>query len=145
MSVFCFEELDGRIGLLTFDTPGRPVNTLGRAIMEELAGHVTELEKRGDLNGLLLISGKPGQFIAGADLNELGALATATRDEVLEAVGAGHALFSRLSHLPFPTVALVDGACMGGGTELILSCDERIVSNGKTKIALPEVNVGLIP
>ncbi len=145
MSVFCFEELDGQIGLLTFDTPGRPVNTLGRAIMEELAGHVTELEKRGDLNGLLLISGKPGQFIAGADLNELGALATATRDEVLEAVGAGHALFSRLSHLPFPTVALVDGACMGGGTELILSCDERIVSNGKTKIALPEVNVGLIP
>ncbi|MBC8291198.1 MAG: enoyl-CoA hydratase/isomerase family protein [Planctomycetes bacterium] len=145
MSVFRFEELDGSIGLLTFDTPGRPVNTLGRVIMEELAGHVGELEKRDDLSGLLLISGKPGQFIAGADLNELGALATATREQVLEAVGAGHELFSRLSQLPFPTVALVDGFCMGGGTELILSLDERIVSSGKTKIALPEVNVGLIP
>lgn len=145
MSVFSFEELDGRIGLITFDTPDRPVNTLGRVVMEELAEIVTQLESRSDLHGLLFRSGKPGQFIAGADLNELGALATATREQVLEAVGAGHALFARLSRLPFPTVALVDGACMGGGTELILSLDERVVSTGKTKVALPEVNVGLIP
>lgn len=144
-NVFRFEELDGQIGLLTIDAPGKKVNTLGRVVMEELSGIVDDLEKRDDLQGLLLNSGKPGQFIAGADLNELGALATATREEVLEAVGAGHALFSRISKLPFPTVALVDGACMGGGTELILSFDERIVSAGKTKIALPEVNVGLIP
>jgi len=143
--VFRFEELDGSIGLLTIDTPEKKVNTLGRAVLEELAGIVDDLEKRDDLQGLLLRSGKPGQFIAGADLNELGALASATREQVLEAVGAGHELFARLSNLPFPTVALVDGACMGGGTELILSLDERIVSTGKTKIALPEVNVGLIP
>ena len=121
MSVFRFEELDGQIGLLTFDTPERPVNTLGKAVLDELATHVDELEKRDDLHGLLFISGKPGQFIAGADLRELGALATATREQVLEAVGAGHGLFSRLSQLPFPTVALIDGACMGGGTELVLS------------------------
>jgi 3-hydroxyacyl-CoA dehydrogenase / enoyl-CoA hydratase / 3-hydroxybutyryl-CoA epimerase / enoyl-CoA isomerase len=145
MSVFSFEELDGQIGLVTFDTPDRPVNTLGKVVLEELAELVSQLESRDDLYGLLFKSGKPGQFIAGADLHELGALATATRDQVLEAVGAGHALFSRISQLPFPTVALVDGACMGGGTELILSLDERIVSTGKTKIALPEVNVGLIP
>ena len=144
-NVFRFEELDGQIGLLTIDAPGKKVNTLGRVVMEELSCIVDDLEKRDDLQGLLLQSGKPGQFIAGADLNELGALATATREEVLEAVEAGHSLFSRISRLPFPTVALVDGACMGGGTELILSFDERIVSTGKTKIALPEVNVGLIP
>lgn len=144
-SVFRFEELDGNIGLLTIDAPDRKVNTLGRAVLEELSRIVDDLEKRDDLAGLLLQSGKPGQFIAGADLNELGALATATRDQVLEAVGAGHTLFTRISNLPFPTVALVDGACMGGGTELILAFDERIVSTGKTKIALPEVNVGLIP
>ena len=143
--VFRFEELDGGIGLLTIDAPEKKVNTLGRAVLEELSGIVDDLEKRDDLQGLLLQSGKPGQFIAGADLNELGALASATREQVLEAVGAGHELFARLSGLPFPTVALVDGACMGGGTELILSLDERIVSSGKTKIALPEVNVGLIP
>lgn len=144
-SVFQFEELNGQIGLLTFDTPDRKVNTLGRSVLEELSSIVDELEKREDLQGLLFISGKPGQFIAGADLNELGALATATREQVLEAATAGHELFNRLSRLPFPTIALVDGNCMGGGTELILSLDERIVSDGKTKIALPEVNVGLIP
>ena len=145
MSVFRLEELENQIALLTFDTPGRPVNTLGKSVLEELAGHVDELEQRDDLNGLLIHSGKPGQFIAGADLKELGALATANREQVLAAVGAGHELFRRLSQLPFPTVALVDGFCMGGGTELILALDERIVSNGKTGIALPEVNVGLIP
>jgi 3-hydroxyacyl-CoA dehydrogenase/enoyl-CoA hydratase/3-hydroxybutyryl-CoA epimerase/3-hydroxyacyl-CoA dehydrogenase/enoyl-CoA hydratase/3-hydroxybutyryl-CoA epimerase/enoyl-CoA isomerase len=146
MGVFSFEELEGQIGVITFDTPNRPVNTLGRVVLEELAELVTQLENRTDLNGLLFKSGKSGQFIAGADLNELGALASATREQVLEAVGAGHELFARLSQLPFPTVALIDGACMGGGTELILSLDERVVStSGKTKIALPEVNVGLIP
>ena len=79
MSVFRFEELEGQIGLLTFDAPDRPVNTLGKAILADLATRVDELEKRGDLQGLLFISGKPGQFIAGADLRELRALATATR------------------------------------------------------------------
>ena len=145
MSVFRFEELDGQIGLLTIDTPNKKVNTLGGAVLAELATHVDDLEKRNDLQGLLFQSGKPGQFIAGADLNELGALATATREEAEAAIAAGHELFSRISRLPFPTVALIDGACMGGGTELVLSFDQRIVSTGKTKVALPEVNVGLIP
>lgn len=145
-NVFCFEVLDGGVGLLTFDTPEKKVNTLGRTVLMELSELVTQLEARSDLTGLLFRSGKPGQFIAGADLNELAALATATREQVLAAVQVGHQLFSRISHLPFPVVALVDGACMGGGTELILSMDERIVSNSATtKIALPEVNVGLIP
>lgn len=144
-SVFQFEELAGGIGLLTFDTPEKKVNTLGRSVLSELSGVIDSLEQRDDLQGLLLRSGKPGQFIAGADLNELGALATAAREQVLEAVSAGHDLFARISRLPFPTVALVDGACMGGGTELILAMDERIVSTGGTKVALPEVNVGLIP
>ncbi len=146
MGVFQFEVGDDGIGLLTFDTPEKKVNTLAKTVAEELAGIVTQLEGRSDLQGLLFRSGKPGQFIAGADLNELAALATATREHVLAAVQIGHQLFSRISKLPFPVVALVDGACMGGGTELILSMDERLVSNSpSTKIALPEVNVGLIP
>lgn len=146
MGVFQFEVGDDGIGLLTFDTPEKKVNTLAKTVAEELAGIVTQLEGRSDLQGLLFRSGKPGQFIAGADLNELAALATATREQVLAAVQIGHQLFSRISKLPFPVVALVDGACMGGGTELILSMDERVVSNSpSTKIALPEVNVGLIP
>lgn len=149
MGFFCFEELasaSGLIGLLTFDVPDKKVNTLSKAVLAELASHVEQLEKRADLRGLLFRSGKPGQFIAGADLNELGALIDATREQCHQAIAAGHELFSRVSRLPFPTVALVDGNSMGGGTELILSMDYRVVSNSPaTKIALPETKIGLIP
>ena len=145
-NVFRFEELDDSIGLLTFDTPDKKVNTLARAVLQELATVVAELEQRSDLNGLLLRSGKPGQFIAGADLNELAALSFATKEQIGEAVAGGHEIFNRIGLLPFPTVALVDGNCMGGGTELILAMDHRLAADSsKTKIALPEVNIGLIP
>ena len=143
---FRLEEVGNKVALVTFDLPGKKVNTLGQAVLMELHGLIAALEKRTDLRGLLLRGGKPGQFIAGADLNELGALAYAPKEQVLKGLGFGHALFNRVSHLPFPTVGLVDGNCMGGGTELILSMDERIVSKSPaTKIALPEVKVGLIP
>ena len=140
------EEIDGKVALVTFDLPGKKVNTLGQSVLAELHGLISQLEKRTDLRGLLLKSGKPGNFIAGADLNELGALVYLPRDQVLKGIVVGHGLFNRVSRLPFPTVALVDGNCMGGGTELILAMDERIVSRSPaTKIALPEVKIGLIP
>lgn len=143
---FRLEELDGGIAQLTLDLPGKKVNTLGQAVLAELAAIVGRLEKRTDLKGLLLRSGKPEQFIAGADLNELGALAYASKEQIQTALIFGHDLFSRISRLPFPTAALIDGNCMGGGTELVLSFDYRICSDGpKTLIALPEVKVGLIP
>ncbi len=145
-NVFELTELDGKVALLTFDTPGKKVNTLGRPVLAELTAIVDQLESREDLQGLLLKSGKPGQFVAGADLNELGALLHASQEQLGEGMKVGHALFSRISKLPFPTVALIDGNCMGGGTELALSMDYRIASDSpKTKIGLPEVNVGLIP
>lgn len=145
-NVFTLEELPGSIAVLTFDTPEKKVNTLGRAVLEELGRFVVQLEKRTDLKGLLLRSGKPGQFIAGADLNELGALAYIPKDQVNAALAGGHQLFDRVSNLPFPTVSLIDGPCMGGGTELSLAMDERIASdNPKTRIGLPEVTIGLIP
>ncbi len=149
MGFFRFEELpsvSGSIGLLTFDVPDKKVNTLSQAVLIELARQLDVLEKRADLKGLLFRSGKPGQFIAGADLNELAALIDATREQCQRAIAAGHELFSRVSRLPFPTVALIDGNSMGGGTELILSMDYRVVSNTPaTKIALPETKIGLIP
>jgi len=145
-SAFQLEERDDKIAVLTFDLPDKKVNTLGQAVLTELAGIVAQLEKRDDLHGLLLRSGKLGQFIAGADLKELGALAFATKEQVAQAVGFGHQLFGRVSNLPFPTVALVEGNCMGGGTELTLAMDARIVvDKPETKIALPEVKIGVIP
>ena len=71
-NAFRMDELDGGIGLVTFDLPDKKVNTLSRAVLEELGQHVAALDKRTDLVGLLFRSGKPGQYVAGADLNELG-------------------------------------------------------------------------
>jgi 3-hydroxyacyl-CoA dehydrogenase/enoyl-CoA hydratase/3-hydroxybutyryl-CoA epimerase/3-hydroxyacyl-CoA dehydrogenase/enoyl-CoA hydratase/3-hydroxybutyryl-CoA epimerase/enoyl-CoA isomerase len=135
-----------QIGVLTYDVPGAKVNTLGGPVLKELAGVLDDLEKRTELKGLILRSGKPGQFIAGADLNEIAALAYVTPEQALKGLNFGHALFDRMSRLPYPTVALVDGAAMGGGTEIILAMDYRICStNPKTVIGLPEVKVGVIP
>lgn len=143
---FQLETTGNAIALLTFDTPDKKVNTLGEAILSELATIVSDLESDDGIRGLILQSGKPGQFIAGADLNELGSLIKATKEQIKEKLEAGHALFDRVSQLPFPTVALIDGNCMGGGTELVLSMDDRIASDSpKTKIALPETTIGLIP
>ena len=146
-NAFRLEELDGQIALLTLDLPDKKVNTLGRAVLGELGGVIAKrLEGRTDLRGLIFRSGKPGQFIAGADLNEIGAMAFASKEQIGQAIDFGHQLYTRLSRLPFPTVGLIDGNCMGGGTELILSLDYRIASDSPhTKIALPEVKIGVIP
>ncbi len=143
---FRVEELDGKIALVTFDLPDKKVNTLGQAVLRELAGLVAGLARRTDLRGLLFQSGKPGQFIAGADLNDLAMLAYINAEQAAGALGAGHQIFNGIGALPFPTVALIDGNCMGGGTELTLAMDDRIASSSpQTQIALPEVKVGLIP
>src|SRR5579864_8077218 len=105
-NAFRLEELDGHVALLTFDVPGKSVNTFGQPVLLELSRLVDDLGKRTDLRGLLLKSGKPGQFIAGADLNELGALAYSTKEQVRPALEAGQEIFNRVSRLPFPTVAL---------------------------------------
>jgi 3-hydroxyacyl-CoA dehydrogenase / enoyl-CoA hydratase / 3-hydroxybutyryl-CoA epimerase / enoyl-CoA isomerase len=145
-NAFRLEEVDRQIALVTFDVPDKKVNTLGQAVLMELSTLIEQLEQRSNLRGLLFRGGKPGQFIAGADLNELGALAYAPKEQVLAGIALGHDLFNRVSRLPFPTVALIDGSCLGGGTELILAMDERIVSRSPhTSIALPEVKLGLIP
>ena len=145
-NAFQLEELDGQIGLVTFNVPDKKVNTLSREVLQELAALAGRLEQRTDLRGLLLRSTKPGQFVAGADLNELAAMSYASADQVAGLLASGHQLFSRISHLPFPMVALIDGACMGGGTELALTMDERLVSTAPhTQIGLPEVGLGLLP
>ncbi|HEY2154443.1 MAG TPA: 3-hydroxyacyl-CoA dehydrogenase NAD-binding domain-containing protein, partial [Isosphaeraceae bacterium] len=135
-----------KIGVMTFDLPDKKVNTLGRAVLAELGEALKKAAAEPGLRGLLLRSGKPGQFIAGADLNELAMLSFASKEQLAQAFSGGHALFNSFAMLPFLTVALIDGACMGGGTEMILAMDERIVSDAKhTSIALPETKLGLLP
>jgi 3-hydroxyacyl-CoA dehydrogenase/enoyl-CoA hydratase/3-hydroxybutyryl-CoA epimerase/enoyl-CoA isomerase len=146
VSAFQFEVTDDRIGLLTFDSPGQKVNTFSVSAFSDLSKIVDDLESRKDLRGLILRSGKPGQFIAGADLGELAMLKNATPEQVSEGADRGHKMFQRISELPFFTVAVIDGHCMGGGTELVLSMDQRLLSdNSKAGIGLPEVKIGIIP
>ena len=139
------EILDGAVALLTLDQPGSRANTLGQAVLGELEGRVREVAARPGLTGLILCSGKPGMFIAGADLRELGG-ARPDPETARRMVQRGLGLVAAVEALPFPTVAVIDGACMGGGTELALGFDYRLAgSHPKTEIGLPETKIGLIP
>src|SRR5262249_53752019 len=103
------------------------------------------LKGRSDVKALVLKSGKPGMFIAGADLKELGG-ARPTPELARKLVQRGLDMVAGFESLPFPTVAAIDGACMGGGLELVLGFDYRIAStNPKTEIGVPETKIGLIP
>jgi 3-hydroxyacyl-CoA dehydrogenase/enoyl-CoA hydratase/3-hydroxybutyryl-CoA epimerase/3-hydroxyacyl-CoA dehydrogenase/enoyl-CoA hydratase/3-hydroxybutyryl-CoA epimerase/enoyl-CoA isomerase len=134
-----------QIAVLTLDQPGSRANTLGQAVLGELEAAAAQLTARAGLQGLVLRSGKPGMFIAGADLKELGG-ARPDPDTTRRMVRRGLDLIAAIEALPFPTVAAVDGACLGGGLELALGCDYRLAgSHPRTELGLPEVKVGLIP
>ena len=109
-NAFQVDERDGGIALVTFDVPDKKVNTLSQGVLRELAGLVGQLEQRADLRGLLLRSAKSGQFIAGADLNDLAALSVITREQAAGALGAGHQIFSRISRLRWRPAA-ANSAC----------------------------------
>jgi 3-hydroxyacyl-CoA dehydrogenase/enoyl-CoA hydratase/3-hydroxybutyryl-CoA epimerase/enoyl-CoA isomerase len=133
------------VAIVTFDLPGARANTLGRAVFEEFEQLVRTLSSRTDLRGLILRSGKPGMFIAGADIKEIGG-GHVDADAVRKIAKRGHDLVASFESLPFPTVAAIDGSCMGGGLELALGCDYRLAgTNPKTEIGLPEVKIGILP
>jgi 3-hydroxyacyl-CoA dehydrogenase/enoyl-CoA hydratase/carnithine racemase len=136
------------IPMLTFDVVGKGANVLSQSVLLELANHLETLAGVPGIAGLIIRSGKPGQFIAGADLREfLAAMSTGADTSVTYAMcRQGQKLFERLSQLPFPTVAAIDGICVGGGAELASWCDRRIVtSSPKTQFGFPEVKLGLYP
>src|SRR5262249_12851217 len=133
--------LDGPIAVLTLDQPGSRANTLGQAVLGDLESAARQLAARTDLRGLVLRSGKPGMFIAGADLKELGG-ARPDPELTRRLVKRGLDLVASFEALPYPTVAAIDGACMGGGLELALGFDYRLAStHPKTELGLPETNI----
>ena len=134
------------IALLTVDLPGKGANVLSSAVLAELALLLDEVYSRPDVVGLIVHSGKPGTFIAGADLREFVASLHAPKAEVTALCQRGQSIFSRLSSGPFLSVAAIDGICVGGGAELACWCDCRVVStNPRTEIGFPEVKLGLYP
>ena len=135
------------IGWLTIDTPGAPVNMLARSTIAELETLVGRFEAEaasGELLGVALLSGKPGGFIAGADVSEFDRMADPAI--LTEALRRTHALFDRIEAMKVPLVAGIHGFCLGGGLELALACRYRIaVDDDATRLGFPEVNLGIFP
>ena len=127
----------------TLDVADASTNTLGAAVMGELAGLLDELDRQPP-KGLVIRSGKAAGFIAGADIDEFSRIDSPAAARAL--VERGWNLFKRLAALPYPTLALVRGHCLGGGVELALACRYRIaVDEPATRMALPEVMLGIYP
>jgi 3-hydroxyacyl-CoA dehydrogenase/enoyl-CoA hydratase/3-hydroxybutyryl-CoA epimerase len=131
------------IAWLRLDDPGKRVNTLSTRLMGWFEEQMGLLEGERP-QGLVIYSGKPETFVAGADLEEL--LALQDSESVIAMLQRGHELMERLAGLPFPTVAAIHGSCLGGGLELALACRRRVATeHPKTKLGFPEVQLGLIP
>ena len=143
MTAFDLKIEDGGLGVLTFDLPGEKVNKFSRDVLAELSLLVSRLEKEPRIRALLFTSGKAEIFIAGADVKEF---TTAKPEEAREGVSTVQGLFERIARLPYPVVAAINGVCLGGGTELALACDWRVMSDAKkAQIGLPEVRLGIFP
>jgi 3-hydroxyacyl-CoA dehydrogenase/enoyl-CoA hydratase/3-hydroxybutyryl-CoA epimerase len=140
-------EITRDVAWLVFDDPDKKVNILTTPVMERLDGLLGEVETaatEGRVRALVVRSGKDGSFIAGADVGEIQGITDP--DEGREKAARGQAVFQRLHRLRVPTIAAVDGICLGGGTELILACDVRLASDrDETKIGLPEIKLGILP
>jgi 3-hydroxyacyl-CoA dehydrogenase / enoyl-CoA hydratase / 3-hydroxybutyryl-CoA epimerase len=129
------------IAWLLFDRAGTRANTLSEAVLLELQSVLDTVEHELP-KGLVLRSGKPSGFIAGADVGPFRGMKNAS--EVETQIAGAHTLVDRLDHLRIPTVAVVHGYCLGGGLELALACDYRIAIDGAS-FGFPETLLGLHP
>ena len=135
-------DADG-IAWLTLDKAHENVNSLSKAVMAELAGVLDHLDADRP-KSLVIRSGKTAGFVAGADIGEFDELQSA--DAAKAMVERGWSLFNRLAAVPYPTLALVRGHCLGGGLELALACRTLlVVDEPGTRLGLPEVMLGIFP
>ena len=132
------------IGVITFDVVGEAMNTWTEDAFIGFDRVMQELEIAKGIRGIIFISGKPENFLAGANLKLISQIESA--EEVRKMLNLFHGSFARLVALGFPSVAAIHGHCLGGGLEFSLACTARIAKEGKnTLIGLPECNVGLFP
>lgn len=137
-------EIKQNIATLTFDLENEKINKLSFEILKEFKETLDLIENDSSIKALVIDSAKKNIFIAGADIKEIEKLKD--EKEVYEALMEVHEIFNKLENLTIPTIAYVNGACMGGGLELALACKYRVLStNEKTKIAFPEIKLGIFP
>ncbi|MEX0928351.1 MAG: fatty acid oxidation complex subunit alpha FadJ [Balneolales bacterium] len=133
----------GELALITLDQPKSKVNTLTTDMLSEFEQGMKDLEKDTRIRAVVLLSGKQDNFIAGADLRLIRAM---KKGDAGQFSREGNRLLSWIAAFPKPVVAAIHGACLGGGLEVALACHYRIATDDpKTKLALPEVKLGLLP
>ncbi|CAN5631206.1 fatty acid oxidation complex subunit alpha FadJ [soil metagenome] len=138
-------EVEDGIAVVRLNQTDRPVNVLSSDLVQEMAQLIDRLGARDSgIKGAVILSDKPGVWIAGADIDEFKDLATAADGERLSRTA--HDLLGRLESLAIPVVAAIDGVALGGGLEVALACTYRIATDSsKTKLGLPEVQLGILP
>lgn len=147
VSHWTFEADFEKIGWLTIDTKGTRVNVLSQAVLGELQDIIARVEDvaaTGELQGLIVLSGKPSGFVAGADVSEFDEMSDPA--VLPEALKRAHTIFDRIEKLGIPVACGIHGFCLGGGLELALACHYRIaVDDDRTRIGFPEINLGIFP
>ncbi|XP_077991119.1 trifunctional enzyme subunit alpha, mitochondrial-like [Glandiceps talaboti] len=137
-------EVKGDVAVIKFDTPDSKVNTLNREVMGEFEEVMARTQNDPQVKGAVLISGKPGCFIAGADIQMIAACETA--EEVKDLATNGQRIMAGMESSSKPVVAAIMGSCLGGGLETAMACHYRVAMNDKkTSLGQPEVMLGLLP
>ncbi len=135
---------DNGVAHLVFDLPNEKVNKLSALVLNEFEKNLNLIAKDKSIKILTITSNKNGNFIAGADINEIKSIKD--KKDAYRKVSQGQNIINKLSELKIPTIAIINGSCLGGGLELALACDYRLATtNSKTLLGLPEVNLGIIP
>lgn len=129
---------------LYFDKQNATVNTLDHVVMDELSTIMDDLVGKNEYKGIIIASAKKTGFIAGADIAEFGKFKDIP--QAIELLKKGQSIFDKIENLTIPSVAMIDGFCLGGGMELALACHYRVAEEGpKTRLGLPEVKLGIHP
>ena len=129
---------------LVFDLKQEKINKLSSSVLLELDKILDDISSNKNIKILVISSKKESIFIAGADIKEIRDISN--KNDAYKKVKKGQDILNKIELLPFPTISVIDGACMGGGLELALACDYRIATDGKkVQLGLPEVNLGIIP
>jgi 3-hydroxyacyl-CoA dehydrogenase / enoyl-CoA hydratase / 3-hydroxybutyryl-CoA epimerase len=134
---------EDNVAWLHLDKHGTGTNVLSASLLEALYAELTQFDENPP-RGLIIVSDKSNGFVAGADVREFSKLEN--HDQAVNAIQRGQEVFNYLEALPFPTVALIHGFCLGGGLELALACRYRIARDDTaTRLGLPEVRLGIHP
>ncbi len=136
-------DVNNNVATITFDNEHEKVNKFDQGTLQELREVTDVLKGRSDINGLLVKSAKK-LFIVGADINEFGALFQGTEEELLGWMEQANAIFNDIEDLPYPSLTVINGTALGGGFEMALSTDYRIMSD-KAVVGLPEIKLGICP